>query len=139
MDKVIAKEIIGVMNDNTTIISELRRVIESQGKQFDSHSIKVALCGECLDRIETNLNDIADKLQTVDECSNLTETTVLEVKETLDNIDKYHRYKFPLMIGLITLIIYGIGFFFTLSKIDERIEEIHNISKAVQIQNKAIK
>jgi hypothetical protein len=55
----------------------------------------------------------------------------------LDAIDRWQKVRLPIMVGLITLMIYGIGFFFTLYKVEGMINKQHTPIEQVQPNKKA--
>ena len=89
-------ELLKSVGNNTTAISELRRVID-----------QLPIRSEFKDSIESI--DIGIKT----------------VGERLDEIDVWQKIKLPFIIGLITLVMYSIGFFFTLDRVASMIESKH--------------
>jgi hypothetical protein len=107
------KELLAVVSGNTTIISELRKIIE---------------------KLQDKLYDIPDKAEfkAYEKTGSSTELTVNDIKimvgkieSRLDDIDKWQKVRLPILVGLITLVIYAIGFFFTLDKVADMINERH--------------
>ena len=104
------KELLAVVSGNTHVISELRKVVEKlQDKLYDLPDKAEFKCYE----------NIAKKTKTaVDDIK----ITVNKIDARLDTIDKWQKVRMPLIVGLITLIIYAIGFFFTINKVSDMIE-----------------
>lgn len=103
------KELLAVVGVNTTIISELRKVIE---------------------KLQDKLYELPDKSEFRSyekTCSN-TDIVVGDVKIVVDKIDKrlneidrWQKVRLPIVVGMLTLIIYTIGFFFTINKVSDMI------------------
>ena len=53
----------------------------------------------------------------------------------LDAIDRWQKVRLPIVVGIITLVIYGIGFFFTLDRVADMINDKH-ITPSEQIETK---
>lgn len=118
------KELLTVVSGNTSIISELRKVV---GK------------------LQDKLYELPDKseFKAYEKTCNAIDITVDDIKEDvgkivtrLDEIDRWQKVRLPLIVGMITLVIYGIGFFFTLDKIDSKIDE-HTKQTEMAIKNGA--
>lgn len=60
-----------------------------------------------------------------DECEKLV--------ERLDNIDRWQKVRLPIVVGIITLLIYAIGFFFTISKVQTMIDDHASGTKIEQV------
>jgi Ca2+/H+ antiporter len=61
----------------------------------------------------------------------------VKMNTRLDAIDRWQKVRLPIVVGLITLIIYGIGFFFTLNRVADMINEKHTTTEQVQPNEKA--
>jgi len=105
------KELLAVVSGNTSIISELRKVIEKlQDKLYDLPDRAEFKCYENIAKdTKTSVGDI--------------KTLVEKIDGRLDAIDKWQKVRLPLLVGIITLIIYAIGFFFTINKVSDMIGE----------------
>ena len=104
------RELLNVVGSNTNVISELRKVVS---------------------KLQDKLYDLPDKSEFKayeKTCSNTdlvvgdVKALVVKIDRRLDIIDKWQKVRLPLLVGLITLIIYTIGFFFTLNKVSDMIE-----------------
>jgi len=108
-------ELLKSVSGNTTVISELRQVISnlpvrSEFKNYEN------VCKET----DITVNDIKN--------------TVDDISTRLDAIDKWQKIKLPFIIGTITLILYGIGFFFTINKMTDMILEKHPVPVEIEIK-----
>ena len=107
------KELLSSLSVNTTIISELRKIIE---------------------KLQDKLYDIPDKAEfksyektclSTDLSVDDIKTSVDKIVNRLDEIDKWQKVRLPVMVGMITLIIYAVGFFFTINKVSDMINNRH--------------
>lgn len=99
-------ELLKSVSGNTQVISELRQVISNLPVRAEFKNYE-NVCKE---------TDI-----TVGEIKK----TVDEISTRLDTIDKWQKIKMPFIIGLITLVLYSIGFFFTINKVSDMILKKH--------------
>jgi hypothetical protein len=99
-------ELLKGVGGNTTAITELRRVIDQlpvRSEFKDSETL--------FKQVDINVEGIKEDLG--------------KVVTRLERIDAWQKVKLPFIIGTITLILYGIGFFFTLNKVARMIEVRH--------------
>ncbi|RKX18539.1 MAG: hypothetical protein DRP51_08975 [Candidatus Zixiibacteriota bacterium] len=99
-------ELLKSVSGNTTVISELRQVISNLPVRAEFKNYE-NVCKE---------TDI-----TVSEIKKIVD----DISIRLDTIDKWQKLKLPFIIGMITLILYAMGFFFTINKVADMIREKH--------------
>jgi hypothetical protein len=92
-------ELLKGVSGNTNVITELRRVIDTLPVKSELKTTEEDL-KKCFNRIETQLSEIS----------------------------VWQKIKLPFIIGTITLVLYGIGFFFTLNRVANMIEEKHPVA-----------
>jgi hypothetical protein len=90
-------ELLKGVSGNTNVIVELRRIVENQNKDNE------AAC-KTLEIIKDDISKISSRL---------------------DGIDSWQKIKLPFIIGTITLVLYSLGFFFTLNRVAGMIETRH--------------
>ena len=99
-------ELLKSVSNNTTATSELRRVIDQLPVRSEFKD-SAKLCG----RIDVEIGKVSEE--------------VSKIVERLDKIDVWQKIKLPFIIGLITLVLYSVGFFFTLNRVATMIESKH--------------
>jgi hypothetical protein len=107
------EKLLAVVSGNTTVISELRKVVEKlQDKLYDlPDKAEFKAYDKTCSAIDLTVGDIKD--------------AVVKIDGRLDEIDKWQKVRLPIVVGLLTLIIYAIGFFFTIDKVADMINERH--------------
>ena len=106
-------ELLKVVSGNTGVISELRRAVENLPDRAEFQVCK----------------DLAKDTGKVVED---TKALVEKIDGRLDGIDKWQRVRMPLIVGTITLLIYAVGFFFTINKVSDMIEGKHTPAPITQ-------
>lgn len=91
-------ELLKGVSGNTQAITELRRVIDQLPVRSEFKDSEV-LCS----RVDVNTEDI--------------KAAVEKISSRLDGIDSWQKIKLPFIIGTITLVLYSLGFFFTLNRV----------------------
>jgi hypothetical protein len=94
---------------NTQAITELRRVIDQLPVRTEFKNSET-LCN----RVDINVEMIKEDLS--------------KVVARLEKIDTWQKIKLPFIIGTITLVLYAVGFFFTLNKVAGMIETKHPVA-----------
>lgn len=89
------------MSGNQTIISELRKAVQDLHLEF---------------------KDYENICKSTDLTTNEIKTETIKINDRLDVMDKWQKVRLPIMIGMITLIIYAIGFFFSLNRVADMIQ-----------------
>ena len=59
----------------------------------------------------------------------------VKLNTRMDAIDRWQKVRLPIVVGIITLVIYGIGFFFTLDRVADMINAKHT-TPSEQIETK---
>ena len=101
-------ELLRGLSSNTQAITELRRVIDQLPVRSEFKDSEV-LCS----RVDLNVDDIKE--------------VIGKVSARLDKIDSWQKIKLPFIIGTITLVLYAIGFFFTLHEVTSMIDVKHTM------------
>jgi hypothetical protein len=116
------EKLLAVVSGNTTVISELRKVVEKlQDKLYDlPDKAEFKAYDKTCSAIDLTVGDIKD--------------AVVKIDGRLDEIDKWQKVRLPIVVGLLTLIIYAIGFFFTIDKVADMINERHEQPAQEEIQ-----
>jgi hypothetical protein len=94
-------ELLKAVHSTTQAITELRRVLDSQSKD---NEVACNNAQKTLDDVEAGMKAAIARL---------------------DGIATWQKIKLPFIIGTITLVLYGIGFFFTLNRVAGMIEVRH--------------
>jgi Ca2+/H+ antiporter len=92
-------ELLKGVSGNTNVITELRRAVDTLPVKSELNKTEEDL-KKCFSKIEARLDDIS----------------------------VWQKIKLPFIIGVITLVLYGIGFFFTLNRVASMIEEKHPVA-----------
>jgi hypothetical protein len=108
-------ELLKGVGGNTTAITELRRVIDQLPVRSEFKDA-VTLSN----RVDLNVEGLKEDLS--------------KVVIRLERIDAWQKIKLPFIIGTITLILYSLGFFFTLNRVAGMIEVKHPVANS-QPQN----
>jgi hypothetical protein len=91
-------ELLKAVHANTTAITELRRALDAQNKDSD------AACKKVIKTVEDVKADVK------------------KVSDRLDSMDTWQKVKLPFIIGTISLVLFAIGFFFTLNRVADMME-----------------
>jgi hypothetical protein len=141
-DLTFVKEVLGVLNTNTQIISELRIILaglkegqcdktlqaelklkmEATGRDIAELKVIISTMGSTSSEIFRKLDD----LETDTQLLVIQSTEILKISKDL-NI--WSKVKLPFVIATITIILWAIGMFVGISQVDEKVLEIHNKAK----------
>jgi Ca2+/H+ antiporter len=78
---------------------------------------------ELLKAVHTNTTAISELRRSLN--IEAVSSDIKKVIGRLDAIDKWQKIKLPFIIGIITLVLYGVGFFFTLNRVADMIQSKH--------------
>ncbi len=91
------------LSKNTTIIEGIRDTLNT----FQTRLYSIP-----------TLQDLKSEVKTLDD-------NIKVVITRLDAIDKWQKVRLPIVVGIITLLLYSIGFFFTLNRVSNMIQDKH--------------
>jgi CHASE3 domain sensor protein len=89
-------ELLKAVHSNTTAITELRRALDAQNRESEAACKNV-------------ISELTDKIE--------------KIAKRLDAMDTWQKIRLPFIIGTISLVMYGIGFFFTLNRVADMVDK----------------
>ena len=158
-DITFVKEVLEVLNTNTQIISELRMILaglkdgqcdktlqtelkkklEDAAKDISELKVIINTMASVpsdlfrkFDDLERDMGDIKDHLQVI-------RINVCETLKISKELNVWSKIKLPFIIATITIILWAIGMFYAVNKIDEKAMELLKKTGIVSTENNTTK